>query len=114
MGSTHKSSLRIQPGQTIEYGEGRLENEPPILKVCNEFNVFSLLATLLPLIIQALDSDTARGSSSFTRRSNGQSETRSGNTNIRGPDVASTEEGETFGGITGMKDIIQEWVVAGG
>jgi len=69
---------------------------------------------LLPLIIHALDSQTARGSSSFARSSYGQWETRSGNTNICGLDVASTKGEETFGGTAGMKDIFQERAIAGG
>ena len=110
MGSMRKSSLRIQSGQTIERMrkvDWPNKHEPPILNLCKEFNVFSLRATVLPLTIQVLASQTARGSSSLKRRSNGQWETRSGNTNIRGPDIGSTKGEETLGGMTGTKVIFK-------
>ena len=69
---------------------------------------------VLPLIIQALASQTARGSSSCTRRASVEWEIKSGITNIRGRGVVSTKGEETFGGTTGMKDIIQEWAIESG
>jgi len=106
MGSMHKPALGIQPGQTVGRKD-KVGYRPPALRPCKESNVFPLRAILLPLIIQALDSQTARGDSSCMRRSNVQWEIRSGITNIRGWDAASTKGAETIGGTMGMKVIFK-------
>jgi len=93
--------------------DSKFANRPPPLRPCKEVNIFSQRPMLLPLIIQVLDSQTARGSSSFTCRSYVQWETKSGNTNARGRGVASIKGDETFGGTMGKKVIFQEWVIAG-
>jgi len=93
--------------------DSKFANRPPPLRPCKNFNPFSLRPMLLPLIIQVLDSQTARGSSSFIRGSNGQWETRSGNTNARERGVVSTKGEETLGGATETKDIFQGCVSAG-